>query len=262
MSTTVTRLPDVDLSEFDTEVTRRELSSLNVAVEDTSVVLEMLARAGQVVYPGPASTHTVFEIDVRDGSLRSWPLAAGEGEITADDKQPEDTKSAPAPDRNPWAAGAPPRASPQAADEETPQDLATILAAFRKRLNDRGDIDSEEWRPYFFDHEQYDLWQAADVRTRSAFVELLEKDTAGELLEELGGTMLDDPDIDVRLALLKALVRSGLKKAVSFIERRLNDIEEDTAINPDKADRERTALLQAKGKLKQGPRKRENPWDP
>ena len=114
---------------------------------------------------------------------------------------------------------------------------------------------------YFFKSKD-DLWQVADVRTRSAFVELLEKDIAGELLEEIGGTMLDDPDIDVRLALLKALVRSGSKKAVSFIERRLKDIEEDTAINPDKADRERTALLQAKGKLKKGPRKRENPWDP
>jgi len=262
ISTTVTRLPDVDLYEFDTEATRRELSSLSAAVEDTSVVLEMLARAGQVVYPGPGGKHTVFEIDVRDGSLLSWPLTVGESEITADDRQPEDTKRVPAPDRNPWAAGPPPKASLRAADDEAPQDLGTILAAFRKRLNDRGDIDPEEWRPYFFDHEQYDLWQVADVRTRSAFVELLEKDIAGELLEEIGGTMLDDPDIDVRLALLKALVRSGSKKAVSFIERRLKDIEEDTAINPDKADRERTALLQAKGKLKKGPRKRENPWDP
>ena len=117
-----------------------------------------------------------------------------------------------------------PQASSQATDEEAPQDLSAVLAAFRKRLNDRGDIDPEEWRPYFIDHEQYDLWQAAEVRTRSALVELLDKDTAGELLEDIGGTMLDDPDIDVRLALLKALVRSGLKKAVTFIERRLDDI--------------------------------------
>ncbi len=83
-----------------------------------------------------------------------------------------------------------------------------------------------------------------------------------ELLEEIGGTMLDDPDIDVRLALLKALVRSGLKKAVTFIEQRLDDIEEDASINPDQADRERKALLQALDKLKKGRRKRANPWDP
>ncbi len=262
ISTVVARLPDVDLYEFDTEATRRELSSLNVAAEDTSVVLEMLARAGQVVYPGPDSTHAVFEIDVRDGSLRSWPLAVGDGEITGDDERPEDTERVPALDRNPWAAGPSPKASSQATDEEAPQDLSAVLAAFRKRLNDRGDIDPEEWRPYFVDHEQYDLWQAADVRTRSAFVELLEKDAAGELIEEIGGTMLDDPDIDVRLALLKALVRSGLKKAATFIERRLDDIEEDVSINPDEADRERKALLQAKDKLRKGRRKRENPWDP
>ena len=141
-------------------------------------------------------------------------------------------------------------------------DEIEFFCAFRKRLNDRGDIDPEEWRPYFVDHEQYDLWQAAEVRTRSAFVELLGKDTAGELLEEIGGTMLDDPDIDVRLALLKALVRSGLKKVVPFIDRRLGDIEEDASINPDQADRERKALLQAKDKLRKGRRKRENPWDP
>ncbi len=96
----------------------------------------------------------------------------------------------------------------------------------------------------------------------AAFVGLLDKDTAGELLDELGGTMLDDPDIDVRLALLKALVRSGLKKAVPFIERRLDDIEEDASINPDQTNRERKALLQAKDKLRKGRRKRENPWDP
>lgn len=262
ISTIATRLPEVDLYEFDAEATRRELSSLNVAVEDTSVVLEMLARAGQVVYPGPDSTHTVFEIDVRDGSLRSWVLTVDEGEITADDRQPEDTKRVPSPNWNPWAAGPRPKASSQATDEEAPQDLSAVLAAFRKRLNNREDIDSEEWRPYFVGHEQYGLWQAAEVRTRSAFVELLDKDTAGELLEEIGGTMLDDPDIDVRLALLKALVRSGLKKAVTFIERRLDDIEDDASINPDEADRELKALLQAKDKLRKGRRKRENPWDP
>lgn len=258
----VPRLPDVELYEFDTEATRRELNFLNVAVEDTSVVLEMLARAGQVVYPGPDSTHTVFEIDVRDGSLHSWPLTVGEGEITGDDGQPEDTKRVPAPNRNPWAAGPPPKASSQATDGEAPRDLSAVLAAFRKRLNDRRDIDPDEWRPYFVDHEQYDLWQTAEVRTRSAFVELLDKDTAGELLEEVGGTMLEDPDIDVRLTLLKALVRSALKKAVTFIDRRLDDIEENTSINPDQADRERKALLQAKEKLRKGRRKRENPWDP
>ncbi len=262
ISTIVTRIPDVDLYEFDTEATRRELSSLNAAVEDTSVVLEMLARAGQVVYPGPDSTHTVFEIDVRDGSLRSWALTVDKGESTADDRQPEDTKRVPAPERNPWAAGPRPKASPQATDEAAPQDLSAVHDGFRKRLNDRGDIDPEEWRPYFFGHERYNLWQAAKVRTRSAFVGLLDKDTAGELLDELGGTMLDDPDIDVRLALLKALVRSGLKKAVPFIERRLDDIEEDASINPDQTNRERKALLQAKDKLRKGRRKRENPWDP
>ncbi len=262
ISTVVKRLPDVDLYEFDTEATRRELSSLNAAVGDTSVVLEMLARAGQVVYPGPDSTHTVFEIDVRDGSLHSWPLTVGESEVAKDEEQAEDKDRVPAADRNPWAAGPPSKASSQATDEEAPQDLSAVLAAFRKRLNNRGDIDPEEWRPYFVDHEQYDVWQAADVRTRSAFVELLEKDPAGELLEEIGGTMLDDPDIDVRLALLKALVQSGLKKAVTFIEQRLGDIEEDASINPDQADRERKALLQAKDKLRKGRRKRENPWDP
>ncbi len=263
ISTIVTRLPNVDLYEFDTEATRRELSSLDVAVEDTSVVMEILARAGQVVYPGPDSTHTVFEIDLRDGSLRSWPLTVAESEIAGDDELPEDTESTPAPDRNPWAAGPSRKASPQAADdEEAPQDLSAVLAAFRKRLNDREDIDLEEWRPYFVAHEQYRLWQAADVRTRSAFVELLDKDTAGELLEELGGTMLEDPNIDVRLALLKVLVRSGLKEAVTFIEQRLDDIEEDASTNPDQAERERKALLQAKDKLRKGRRKRENPWDP
>ncbi len=262
INTIVTRLPNVDLYEFDTEAIRRELSSLNAAVEDTSVVLEMLARAGQVVYPGPDATHTVFEIDVRDGSLHSWPLTVGESEIATDDEQPPHTERVPAPNRNPWAAGTPSKASPQAADEQAPQDLSAVLAAFRKRLNDRRDIDPEEWRPYFVDHEQYDLWQAAAVRTRSAFVELLEKDPAGELLEELGGTMLDDPDVDVRLALLKALVRSSLKEAVTFIEQRLDDIDEDASINPDQADRERKALLQAKDKLRKGRRKRENPWDP
>ncbi len=262
ISSIVKRLPDVDLYQFDTEATRRELSFLNVAVEDTSVVLEMLARAGQVVYSGPDATHTVFEIDVRDGSLHSWPLTVGESEITRDDEQPQATERVPAPNRNPWAAAAPPKASSQATDEEAPQDLSAVLAAFRERLNDRGDIDPEEWRPYFVDHEQYDLWQAAEVRTRSAFVELLEKDGAGELLEEIGGTMLDDPDIDVRLALLKALVRSGLAKAVTFIEQRLDDLEEDASINPDQADRERKALLQAKDKLRKGRRKRANPWGP
>ncbi len=85
---------------------------------------------------------------------------------------------------------------------------------------------------------------------------------AGELLEENGGKMLDEPDIEVRLALLKALVRSGLKKAVPFIDRRLDDIKEDASVNPDQADRERKALLQAKDKLRKGRRKRENPWDP
>ncbi len=261
ISTIVTRLPDVDLYEFDTEAIRRELSSLNTAVEDTSVVLEMLARAGQVVYAGPDSTYTVFEIDVRDGSLHSWPLPVGESKITRDDEPPPDTERVAAPSRNPWATGTP-KASSQATDEESPQDLLAVLAEFRKRLNDRGDIDPEEWRPYFVDHEQYDLWQAADVRTRSAFVELLEKDAAGELLEEIGGTMLDDPDIDVRLALLKALVRSSSNKAVTFVEQRLDDIEENASINPDQADRERKALLQAQDKLKKGRRKRENPWDP
>ncbi|MCH8851178.1 MAG: hypothetical protein IID41_00835 [Planctomycetes bacterium] len=262
LSTIVARLPDVDLYAFDTEATRRELSSLNVAAEDTSVVLELLARAGQVVYPGPDATHTVFEIDVRDGSLHSWPLTVSESEIARDEEQRHDTKRVPAPNRNPWAVGPPPKASSQATDEEAPQDLSAVLAAFRKRLNDRGDIDPDEWRPYFVDHEQYDLWQAADVRTRSAFVELLEKGVAGRLIEEIGGTLLDDPDIDARLALLIALVRSGSIKAVSFIEQRLEDIEEDASINPDQTNRERKALLRAKDKLRKGLRKRENPWDP
>ena len=262
VSTIVARLPDVDLYEFDTEATRRELSSLNVATEDTSVVLEMLARAGQVVYPAPDSTHTVFEIDVRDGSLRSWPLTVSESEIARDEEQRHDTDRVPAAGRNPWAAEPTTKASSQATDEEAPQDLSGVLAAFRKRLNDRGDIDPDEWRPYFVDHEQYDLWQAADVRTRSAFVELLEKDVAGRLIEEIGGTLLDDPDIDARLALLIVLVRSGSIKAVSFIEQRLEDIEEDASINPDQTDRERKALLRAKDKLRKGLRKRENPWDP
>ena len=53
-----------------------------------------------------------------------------------------------------------------------------------------------------------------------------------------------------------------MKKAVTFIDRRLDEIEEDASTKPDQADHERKALLQAKDDLRKGRRERENPWDP
>ena len=82
------------------------------------------------------------------------------------------------------------------------------------------------------------------------------------MFEPIGGTMLRDPDLDVRLALLDALVLSGLADAVPFIDQRLEDIDADESVDPGQADREEKALLQAKAQLtKSRGGKRKNPWD-
>ena len=74
--------------------------------------------------------------------------------------------------------------------------------------------------------------------------------------------MLQDPELDVRLALIDALVVSGLADAVTFIDQRLEDIDADESVDPGQADREEKALLQAKAQLtKSRGGKRKNPWD-
>ncbi len=255
-------LPTISLYKFDRESVRRELSAYGVSVGNLSFVLDMLARAGQVVYPISTSISRVFEIDVREGSFRTRELI-----IEEDFDIPQDEESVSQPlrqphRRNPWERGRGQKATPDRSEESAPKDLAAALSVFRQRLNDSETIDPDECRPYFSGGAMHSLWQEADIRTRVAFVELVEKDTAVALLQEIGETMLRDPDLDVRLALLDALVRSGQKKAVSFIDRRLSDLKEDDSIDPGEADREEKALLQAKKKLtKKGGGKRKNPWE-
>ncbi len=91
------------------------------------------------------------------------------------------------------------------------------------------------------------------------FVELLEKDAAASLVQELGETMLNDPDLDVRLALLASLVRSADTEAIKAIDQRLEAIEDDDTLDREEADREEKELHQALSDL--SPPKEKGPWD-
>lgn len=254
-------LPTMALYHFDQEAIRQEMSASGVPAGEFSFVLDMLTRAGQVAYPVSDTNYRVFEIDVRDGSFRTRQLTV-EPALASAPIEPPTQVTQRSRSSSPWSRKGRSASKQKAADVVQQEDLRAVLAELRQNLDSSPTVNPEQWRPYLFDGPKHEIWKQAQVRTRTALVGLLEKDPATALLEPIGGTMLQDPDLDVRLALLDTLVLTGLAEAVPFINQRLEDIDADESVDPGQADREEKALLQAKAQLTKGRgSKRKNPWD-
>lgn len=254
-------LPTIVLYRFDQEAIRQEMTASGVPAGEFPFVVDMLTRAGQVAYPVSDTNYRVCEIDVRDGSFRTRQLTVEPALASAATDQPAQATTRPR-SGHPWGRKGRSASRQQATADVPQEDLETVLSELRQNLSRSPTANPDQWRPYLLDGPKHGIWKQAKVRTRTALVGLLEKDAAAALLEPIGGTMLLDPDLDVRLALVDALVRSGQADAVSFIDQRLEDIDEDDSVDPGQADREEKALLQAKAQLTKGRGgKRRNPWD-
>lgn len=260
--TMLSYMPNDALYSFDTETAKRELLAHGVARREVSSVIDMLARAGQVVLPASdrgAGEFDIFEIDVRDGAFRTRQLTLPDRaekqivEASEADSQPR------RPSRSVFGRRLGLRPIPPADQNEPESSLQTVLDQLREKLAKNENVSADDVRPYLVGGAQYALWQDAEAGTRMEFAELLEKDAAASLVQELGETMLNDPDFDVRLALLASLVLSADKEAIKPIDQRLEAIEDDDTLDRKEADLEEKELRQARSALS-GP-KGKSPWD-
>lgn len=163
--------------------------------------------------------------------------------------------------RNPWG----PRRSGQTTKPKEPgatAELSSIVDDFASKLRRNQSIDPADWKAVLISGESHAVWRAAEPRDRVAYAELMDASAVTQTIKELGETMLADPDVEVRLAIVEAFARAKAKDAIEFLDRRLDALEETADVNPDRAAHEKTSLEQAKQKIiAAGRKKPRNPWD-
>lgn len=252
--TLMSNLPNEDLYSFDTTAVRRELIAYGISRGELSSVIDVLARAGQVIRPASDrgdGEFYIFEIDVRDGTFRTRQLEipehAEEQAVASSDTGSLPQQSS----RSVWGRRS--TSTPAAGQNEPKPSLQTVLGQLREKLAENGTLNAVDLRPYLAGGKRHQLWKNAEVDTRVSLAGLLEKDIAASLVEELGATMLNDPDLSVRLALLASLVLSADKEAIEPIDQRLEAIEDDDTLDEEEADLEEKELRQALATLS-GPR--------
>ena len=101
---------------------------------------------------------------------------------------------------------------------DAPDDLGVVTRDMIRRLRGGESIRPGEWKVYFVGGEHHTLWQIADTRAKTSFIELIDNETVEQLLNEIADTLLSDPDLNVRLALLRILVRTGSKRVIPYID--------------------------------------------
>lgn len=253
-------LPSTVLYDFDRESARTGMEEEGVSHAELSSLLEVLVRAGQVAHRTPDGMWRVFEVDVENGSFRSYEIEKREAGDSVAGSRPGPPSQPVAGARSPWEprrSGTSP--TPQ---EKAPGDLNKILSNLRQRVEAGAVVNTAEWKAYLAGGAQYALWRSADVKTRTELVNLIDAETAKELVQEIGATLLKDVDLVVRLALLDALVRANQKSGIPIIDQRLLDLPEDAGLTSDQRQREQTAFEDARRKLSAAAAgKKRNPWE-
>lgn len=253
-------LPDAVLYSFDEESVRRTLSGAGVPVGDLSFVIDMLQRCGQIVYSPLGAQSRVFEINPADGSFATRTITFSRDEP---EPEPERTASAATPanatsSRSPWGR----RGAGRTSNTTHTSNLADIAEDYRNRLAEGNTIEADGFSIYLVGGAQHTVWLAAQPRHRIAMADLITKESADACLEEIGDTMLVEVELDVRLALLQALVRSENTDAVKYIDLRVDAMEEDPDLDLNEARQERAALQDARKELttSDDAKKRRSPW--
>lgn len=159
--------------------------------------------------------------------------------------------------RSPWerrssAGGS--AAKPAAA----PALLADIVRELRTRL-EQGPIQTEEWARYLCGGAQHDLWKGADATVRSDFLKLIDAQAAAGLVQPLGRTLLNESELDIRLAVLALMVATRDREVIPFIDQRLAALERGADLSAAEADRETDELNKGRAALTASPSRR-SPW--
>jgi hypothetical protein len=278
-------LPGTVHYDIDREDARAALKFENIAEQDHELILNILARIGQVVYAPADGLERLFQIGLSDGLLDIRRLQAEDSADDAADSLSADSASRPGA-AGPWSTsrasessdppdgsaarqdsngsragpwGAPKGAGKPDGAKTGSTGLAQKIEQYRELL-ERGETPpAQELRADL----QSSGWLQSAPETRLAWIALLTSGMAGSLVEDLGQALLDDPHLDVRLALLGAMVSSERQEAVTFIDRRLEHVDQLPPGDPAVLADERRSLVQARAQLLASRRSvgSRNPWE-
>ncbi|MCG3138702.1 MAG: hypothetical protein HJJLKODD_02570 [Phycisphaerae bacterium] len=244
---TLSYLPTVELYQFDRMQVRSLLESAQVASSDLDTVLDLLARCGQIVYPLANEQYQLLQITADSGEFSNTEWQIAESMLTSGDELDHDPQpSGPTKGTNPWGGGAG-RATPSTpTGEAPPTDLASVIEKLRARIRANQKLTGADISPYLSGGEYYTLWPSAEIRIRTTLVEICDEAVINEIIEPLGQTMLDDPDLDVRLAIVQAMVRAKAKGGLSYIDRRLKALEDQGPADSPEVKQEKKELQKAR----------------
>ncbi len=237
---------------------RRQMARIGVPAGVHSTLVDLLERLGQVVYVAADGARCVLEIDPQTGVFASRVAAAPPLEAPQDSSPVVDNGSGQQPPprpriANPWEH---PRTPPRTRAQE--DNLGAVLSRFEQHPEDRTPA---VWGRYLAGGSDYRLWQKAAAAERVAFARGIDADAASQLIDPLGETLLGDPDLAVRLAVLSVLLETADRQVIAIIDSRLEALDQDDTASPQDADSERNALLEARRQLTRPAGPPKNPWE-
>ncbi len=156
------------------------------------------------------------------------------------------------------SSGADPRDATPDASEEILQEAERL----RSLLTTGVVVAAQDWARFLFGGSSHSTWVGADADSRIALIEVMPDSYAAQLSAALGNTMLQDDDLNVRLALLEMIVVGRGPTALAFIEQRLSMLDDDTSMTAVERQVEQSQLQAARRRLAPKPARRtRNPWD-
>jgi hypothetical protein len=223
--------------------------------------LELLERLGVIVLTMNNGKRMSFQVDLRNGEVTSRtapPRLLDEPEVEVVNNTPSvvpERKPHRRRQGNPWGSQ-----RGQASKSVSPQ--GDVLEQLLASLRDASAADQAALlRPFLANGQRHGDWIAGSSDLREKAVRGLDLVAANQLIEPLGRTLLVDPDVDVRLAIIDLLVKTDRVDALTYLQHRLGALPDPVATA--EVERERRALQAAQASIRprSKPRRLTNPWD-